>query len=274
MYTLENCESLWAEAVHPGTPEERIARTKAWLPYYSYLSGTANPEMPEPHPAIALLLQDGALTDATTVLDIGAGMGGDSLHFARHAHHVTAVDPSKDCLGVLWERASRQEITNIETVESTFEAFVPPRQYDLVYSAMCPAICDLDALRRMESMAKRTCCLVSVMRGSVDRHRRSMMQALNIKPTGGMVTEAIHYIQALYLLGRQPNMRCITRDYTTKISREQVLEQYPIYFGIFGVPTKISVPFLESYLEENAIDGFLTEESKMNQAIITWNVTT
>ena len=38
MYSLEECERLWAEAGQHGAPEERIERAKAWLPYYAYLA--------------------------------------------------------------------------------------------------------------------------------------------------------------------------------------------------------------------------------------------
>ena len=37
-YSLENCSDLWAQAGKHGTVEERIARTKEWMPYYEYLA--------------------------------------------------------------------------------------------------------------------------------------------------------------------------------------------------------------------------------------------
>ena len=39
LYNLEECERLWAEAGQHGSPEERIERARAWLPYYAYIAG-------------------------------------------------------------------------------------------------------------------------------------------------------------------------------------------------------------------------------------------
>ena len=124
----------------------------------------------------------------------------------------------------------------------------------------------------MESMTKRLCCLVAVMRGSYDKHRKAMMAQLGIQPKGGMTTELIHYYNALYLMGRQPNVLCRTMHSETAVPVERLMEQYPIYFKIFGVEEARSRAFLEDYLARNAADGFLREESHINFAMLTWNV--
>ena len=99
-----------------------------------------------------------------------------------------------------------------------------------------------------------------------------MMAELGIKPRGGMVSEALHYINALYLMGRQPNVKCITTRRSSRISAERVMEQYPLYFKIFGVPEEKSMAFLQGYLEHNAVDGYLEDETVMNQALVYWEV--
>jgi len=123
----------------------------------------------------------------------------------------------------------------------------------------------------MEALTNRTCCLVAVQRGSYDFHRKAMMTGLQVKPRGGMTTEAIHYINALYLMGCQPNVKFLEFRRKAKVSAERVLEQYPIYFEIFGVSREKSVPYLKNYLAEHAADGFLEDESYLRQALIYWN---
>ena len=122
----------------------------------------------------------------------------------------------------------------------------------------------------MESLSKRLCCIVTVLRGSYDSQRRAMMAQLGIRPKGGMVTELIHYFNALYLMGRQPNVLCRTVRREASIPAEKVLEQYPIYFGIFGVPESESVTFLRDYLSRHGQDGFLREESLLHYGLIWW----
>ncbi len=275
MYTLQTCEKLWDEAGQHGTPAERIARTRTWFPYYDYLAKSARGksfslhDAPSPFPAH--LLREGILTSDATVLDIGAGMGGYALELSRHCRSVTALEPCGECLRVLEERAAQLGIANIETVQSTWEEFVPQTRCDITFSAMCPAICNADELRRMESLTRKTCCLIAVGRGSQDKHRKTMMAQLGIKPHGGMVTEAIHYINTLYLMGRKPNVKWHTVRSATRIPVEQAMEKYPLYFAIFGVAPAQSREFLKSYLARNAVEGFLEEESLLRQALIYWD---
>lgn len=274
MYSLEECERLWNEAGQHGSPEERIERAKAWLPYYAYLAKpmktmpVCQQEDEDGFPSY--LLRDGLVRPEDSVLDIGACMGGDSLCFAARCRTVTALELSGDCLEVLRRRAERLGLNNIETVQLPWEEYRPTERFDVCYSSMCPAICNADELRRMESLSKRLCCLVTVMRSSYDRHRKAMMAELGIKPKGGMVTELIHFFNALYLMGRQPNVLCrsLHREYDVPV--EKLLEQYPIYFKIFGIEEDVSVPFLRDYLARHAENGLLHEESHIHFAWLWW----
>ena len=273
MYTLENCEQLWDEAGRHGTAEERIDRARAWLPYYSYLSAPflnapfALPDDDESFPSF--LIREGLVLAGDRVLDIGAGMGGDSLRFAASGAQVTALELSGDSLEVLRRRADCLGRKNIEAVQKTWEEFEPSERFDVSWSSLCPAICSTEELRRMEGMTKRLCCLATVTRGSRDKHRKAMMAELGIRPRG-MVTELIHYFNALYLMGRQVNVRTRTVLSEYDIPCEKLMEQYPIYFKIFGVPEEKSKAFLEDYLSRHAENGALREESVIHLALLWW----
>ncbi len=273
MYTLESCEQLWDEVGQHGTPTERIERARAWLPYYSYISRPfknapfALPENDESFPSF--LIREGLVRAGDRVLDIGAGLGGDSLRFAAHGAQVTALELSGDCLEVLRRRADRLGLNTIEAVQKPWEEFEPSDRFDVSCSSLCPAICNVEELRRMDGMTKRLCCLATVMRGSCDRHRKAMMAELGIRPKG-MVTELIHYFNALYLMGRQVNVRTRTVRSEYDIPREKLMEQYPIYFRIFGVPEEKSKAFLEDYLSRHAENGVLHEESVIHMALLWW----
>ena len=275
MITLETCAREWDAAGQHGLPEERIARAKQWLPYYDYLAGRqmGRPYAPDgSDDFIEALRRDGILGREISVLDIGAGMGGYALEMAQHCRSVTALEISEACLDVLRSRAAQCGIGTIQPICGAWETFQPAQRYDFVFSAMCPAICNVEELRRMERVSRRACCLVTVMRGSTDKHRGPMMAELGIRPKGGMVTEAIHYFNALYLMGRQPNVRCRTIRQTYDVDAETVLTQYPIYFSIFGVDKRESRAYLEKYLAQHGDGGVLHDESTLRQAMITWEV--
>ena len=276
MMTLESCAQEWIAAGQHGTAAERMERAKRWLPYYDYLAQKQldRPFAPDEDPDgfVAALVRSGFLREADSVLDVGAGMGGYTLELALHCKSVTALEPSAASLDVLKDRAGQCGIRNIQCVCDLWETFQPEARYDLVFSSMCPAICNPEELRRMEALSRRDCCLITVMRGNTDKHRGAMMAQLGIRPKGGMVTEALHYYNALYLMGRQPNVLCRTVHSEYDINAETVLAQYPIYFGVFGVEEAASRAFLEEYLEKNADGGVLHDESTVRLAMITWRV--
>jgi ubiquinone/menaquinone biosynthesis C-methylase UbiE len=72
------------------------------------------------------------------VLEIGCGLGTDTINFARAGAHVTAVDLSSRSLELAHQRAAvfnlEDRITFIEADAERLSEFVPPSPYDLVYS--------------------------------------------------------------------------------------------------------------------------------------------
>lgn len=277
MLTLEDAIRNWEEAGRQVTRQDRIQLVRKWLPYYAYLAKNQNKEpfsLPEqPNEFVTALLADGTVKPGYTVLDIGAGMGSYALEFARIGCYVTAMDASSDCLEVLRSRAEKCGLADrIETVHAAWEEFIPEEKYDVTFSSMCPAICNMEELERMESITNRVCCLITVTKGSYDKHRKAMMNALNIRPQGGMTTEALHYMNALYLSGRQFQVKSLSAHSSRRVSAETVLSQYPIYFRIFGVEEDVSVPFLQDYLAKYAVGGFLEDESLLNLAMIYWYI--
>lgn len=72
------------------------------------------------------------------VLEIGCGIGTDTINFARHGAQVTAVDLSDNSLSVALKRAEVFEVQDrirfIQADAEHLSEFVPVEPYDLVYS--------------------------------------------------------------------------------------------------------------------------------------------
>jgi SAM-dependent methyltransferase len=72
------------------------------------------------------------------VLEVGCGLGTDTMNFARAGAHVTAVDLSSASLALARQRAElfglQDRITFVEANAERLSEFVEPAHYDLVYS--------------------------------------------------------------------------------------------------------------------------------------------
>jgi 2-polyprenyl-3-methyl-5-hydroxy-6-metoxy-1,4-benzoquinol methylase len=72
------------------------------------------------------------------VLEVGCGIGTDTINFARHGARVTAVDLSEESLKVARQRAEvyglQDRISFHSANAEELTKYVPPEPYDLIYS--------------------------------------------------------------------------------------------------------------------------------------------
>lgn len=71
------------------------------------------------------------------VLEVGCGIGTDTMNFARAGAQVTAVDLSDESLAMARKRAQVFGLTNVEFVNANAEhlrQYVEPKPFDLIYS--------------------------------------------------------------------------------------------------------------------------------------------
>ena len=278
MLTIDDIKNDWASAVNPAGINERKKIADRWNAYYSYLaSGQAHTEYHVDREAVELadfMLREGIIKFGDKIIDIGAGSGKYSIELAKRHTSVVALDSSEDSLELLKKYAQQTSVTDVACVPMYWEDLDTEtryKKYDVSFSSMCPAICTFDEIERMEKITKRTACLISVSRGSYEKHRREIMRLMNVKPRG-MTTETVYYYNALYLNGRCPSVKTWSVSGSYSISLDSFIERYLVYLKLFDVDERMASPMLEKYFAENAQDGLLTEECRMNKAIIWWNV--
>jgi len=72
------------------------------------------------------------------VLEIGCGIGTDTMNFARAGAEVTAIDLSNQSLDLARKRAEVYGLSNrikfYEADAERLDEFIPPQKYDLIYS--------------------------------------------------------------------------------------------------------------------------------------------
>jgi SAM-dependent methyltransferase len=96
-----------------------------------------------------------------TVLDIGGGTGAWTRLMARHARHVTAVEPSPAMLGIMRKNLAEGEIRNVEIVQAEWPC-AQAGKHDLVLcSHAMYGFADFEAfIRSVEAASRRLCILI------------------------------------------------------------------------------------------------------------------
>ena len=171
-----------------------------------------------------------------------------TLNLAANYQHVTAVDMSEQMLCVLKQRAEKEKITNITYRQSLFEHLPESKQYDFVFAAMCPAICDYESLMKFERLSKNHCCLVSVAKNSSSRLRKELRMQLTDQPLKGLSPDIIYQFHLWHMhWADTPNFHSASHSV---IPLEEAVERYRIYFDIFLWTTNpnITISFTHTYL--------------------------
>lgn len=113
---------------------------------------------------IRMTLDGLAVTNASRVLDIGAGPGTLAIPLAPRVREICAVEPGAGMVAVLRDRAARAGITNITCVQKLWEDVDIDTDlagpYDLVIASLSLTMEDIGAaLLKMDAVAAGAVCL-------------------------------------------------------------------------------------------------------------------
>lgn len=104
------------------------------------------------------IAQRGIIFDKKSILDIGCGTGVYTLHIAKHALHVNALDFSQEMLNILREDAIKEGLDEKFTFTcNTWSDFASDKNFDIVFSSMSPAFESNADFEKMHHYARETC---------------------------------------------------------------------------------------------------------------------
>ncbi len=108
--------------------EEKISNDQFWRSYGIYDQVL----MHSGYPGEILTKISSFIPEKATLLDIGAGTGAFAIPLSMIASRTIAVDPSAYQLQILLEKARREGLTNISTIEMEWkDVDIPPVDYSL-----------------------------------------------------------------------------------------------------------------------------------------------
>jgi SAM-dependent methyltransferase len=130
-----------------------------WTPRRARLFNLALQASDFPRQAVKAL--GSALAGCRTVLDVGAGVGGLSVLFAKQGYRVTALEPNPVMLQELRGNLARNRLDNVACVQSAWRGGVTGPHDLIVVANVAPIFADLlPFLAEAEPLARRAMALV------------------------------------------------------------------------------------------------------------------
>ncbi|MEM0448205.1 MAG: methyltransferase domain-containing protein [Methanomassiliicoccales archaeon] len=181
---------------------------------------------------VELLRREGHLRPGDRVLDIGCGPGTHALLFAETADEVVCLDYSKDMLERLQNKAASAGVKNITPLHGTWEDFSTRKRFDLVFSSFCPATNDWRSLLRMESLSRRSCCLVASAKPLRDSLQFRILDAIGPNSFSNQGYDIMYPLRFLHSLGRCPSLWTFMTYVEVKRTREEIIEGQLDYLSL------------------------------------------
>ena len=264
---------IWDENSYNFTLEERLKQNENWDIYFSDRAENTKDSLSfNNDEVVEHLLYENILQNSESVLDMGSAFGKYSVPFSKYVNNVFAVDLSKTSLDILDDFASKNGIKNITTICKPWELFNPDRKFDLVFSSMCPAMCTRQDILRLESMSNKYCCLVTACKTFYTGNRKLLNELITDTEIKAFHSDCSFVFNYMYEQNKFPDVKMISTKVQNKLTIDQAKKAYKDHFHNFGFDDKKTIDIIDKFVEENAVDGIVTDNRVFNKAVITWKV--
>jgi SAM-dependent methyltransferase len=135
-----------------------------------------------------ILADRGVLNADTSVIDVGCGPGIFVEEFAKYCKHATGVDFSSKFI----EFALSRKSANTNFIRANFSEFDAGTKYDLAFASNSPAIYNLSALEKFESLSNAWCCNTVFVK-SPGRFGQGFYSLINILWHRGFLPETRYF---------------------------------------------------------------------------------
>jgi len=215
------------------------------------------------------------ITSKSRVLDIGSGPGVLSILISKKAAHVTAVEPSREMMGILQDNIKKFDITNINCVNKRWEDVDTETDlegpYDIVFASYSLGMVDIkNAIIKMISSSSSSVHLYWIAGSNLwDIYSPEIWPVLHDKDYQPMPKSNILY-NVLYQMDIYPNVNVSKLNYINRFSSFDEAVEYciPMYKITNSSQEQILRDYLKCILKNR--DGFLTIEAQTNHVEMWW----
>ena len=200
---------------------------------------------------VRMTIDDLAPAPSMRVLDIGAGPGTLAIPLAPLVKEITAVEPGAGMIAALRERAKKEGIRNITTVQKIWEDVDPARDldgpYDLVIASLSLTMHDIrEAVLKMDAVSCGEVCLYWFVDLPLwERMYADLMLPLHGRPyCAGPKADCLWNV--LYQAGIYADVRMFPLDKEYRFSSRE--EMTTFFKNRFGVTAAEQERVLDAYL--------------------------
>jgi len=214
------------------------------------------------------LLNTGLLNKDRTLLDVGSGPGTFALPMCQYLKKITCMDITPGMISRIREICERGSIHNIDTLQSDWLHYEQDvRSYDIVFSALCPAMNDPSSILKMEKYAEEYCVYVSSINKERTMHLEICDKLGKDFSFEGYNTE--YPFKFLKDVGRKPLLKIFSERFESKMSVEKVIES-----EIEALRRYKDISELRSTVEKvvlsHATGGVVNTVSDINMGLLIW----
>lgn len=207
------------------------------------------------------------------VLEIGAGTGVYTIPIAKESKRIVAIDPSDEMLNILIEQTKLYNIGNIEIIKAFWQEIeIEERKFkkafDVVISAMTPAIKTEEDLVKMEDCSKKWCIYVGWGRKRENKIKAEIFRihGLELKPPQGV----LRINEILTKMGRHTHLEFFETSWQWRGCIEEAIEDISSSIELKDRRPKRNEIY--EFLKNKFPNGNVTYTTFAEQGFLLWEV--
>ncbi|MDW5563941.1 MAG: methyltransferase domain-containing protein [Methanomassiliicoccus sp.] len=215
------------------------------------------------------LVREGRLRSTDSVLDIGCGPGTYTIPLARHSRHVLGLDSAHGMIVEMTRKSSAQRMTNVEGIVGRWED-LSTGEFDLVLSALSPAVRNAEGLMKMGAASKRDCCYITAALGDEMKTRNDLWERVVGEFRPSHAYDIKYPFNILLEDGQRPDLKHISASFDMVADANVVIANFQAYFEIFTMMTEEKKAIINDYILDQSHNGIFHMHGRKILAVMTW----
>jgi hypothetical protein len=170
----------------------------------------------------------------------------------------------------LIRRASAQRLTNVKGVVGRWED-LRTGDFDLVLSALSPAVSDAENLMRMGSVTKRDCCYITAALGEEMKTRNELWEKVVGEFRPSSAYDVKYPLNVLMENGQRPDLKFISASFDTAVDANAAISNFQTYFEIFTEMDDVKRTLIKEFILDRSHDGIFHRKGRKVLAVMTWS---